>query len=68
MIPNRSARADIATGFTAEVIDFAARKAQHLTRKMDHAAHDAAAALADVEAGEGSWAALAAALVAPFNA
>jgi hypothetical protein len=28
MIPNRTAQADVATGFTAEVIDFAAHKAR----------------------------------------
>jgi hypothetical protein len=67
MIPNRTAQADVATGFTAEVIDFAAHKAQHLNRRMDRAAHAAAAALADVETGRGSWVELAAALVAPFN-
>jgi hypothetical protein len=67
MIPNRTAQADAATGFTAEVIDFAARKAQHLNRRMDRAAYVAAAALADIETGRGSWAELAAMLVAPFN-
>jgi hypothetical protein len=67
MIPNRTAQADAATGFTAEVIDFAAHKAQRLDRRMDRAAHVAAAALAEMETGRGSWAELAAALVAPFN-
>jgi hypothetical protein len=67
MIPNRTAQADVVTGFTAEVIDFAAHKARRLDRKIDRAAHAAAAALADIETGHGSWAELAAALVAPFN-
>jgi hypothetical protein len=67
MIRNSTATAGACDFAGAVVIDFEAQKAARLERRLDAAAPTAAVALARLDAGQGEWRALAAALVAPFN-